>query len=189
MRITKVYTKTGDQGTTGLADGSRVSKNHVRIEAYGCVDELNATIGLVLTAARDARNVERLAQTLQEVQHGLFELGADLATPKPGPDGPRVGEIEVRALEEAIDSFNEDLDPLREFILPGGGPIGASLHFARCVCRRGERRLLDLLEAEPQTPTGGLIYLNRLSDLLFVLGRWATRMLGEPEVLWSPRST
>ena len=89
MRITKVYTKTGDKGTTGLADGSRVSKNHVRIEAYGCVDELNATIGLVLTAAREANEVERLAQALQDVQHGLFELGADLATPEQGPSGRR----------------------------------------------------------------------------------------------------
>ncbi len=188
MRITKVYTKTGDKGTTGLADGSRVSKNHVRIEAYGCVDELNATIGLVLTAARYAEDVERLAKALEDVQHGLFELGADLATPEPGPDGPRLGESDIGNLEEAIDAFNSDLPPLQEFILPGGGPIGASLHLARTVCRRTERRLLDLLEAETQTPQSALIYLNRLSDLLFVLGRWATRILGEPEVLWSPKS-
>jgi len=187
MRITKVYTKTGDTGTTGLADGTRVPKNHARIEAYGCVDELNATIGLVRTSARGRDGVHRLDAALLQVQHDLFEVGADLATPTVGPGGPRLGTGDIETMEQAIDDFNDDLPPLQEFILPGGGPIGSSLHLARTVCRRAERRVLDLIDQDNSTPTTTLVYLNRLSDLLFVLARWTAKNLGEPEVLWEPK--
>ncbi len=189
MRITKVYTKTGDSGSTGLADGRRVPKNHPRIEAYGCVDELNAIVGCVRTAAQanSHEHISRLDDILNTVQNDLFELGADLATCAP-PDSSRIREEDVLKLETAIDEFNEDLPPLQEFILPGGGAIGSLMHQARTVCRRAERRYLDLLDAEADSAPEGLRYLNRLSDLLFVLGRWSSCVLGEPEVLWKPRN-
>ncbi|MEE2751482.1 MAG: cob(I)yrinic acid a,c-diamide adenosyltransferase [Myxococcota bacterium] len=189
MRITKVYTKTGDSGSTGLADGRRVPKNHPRIEAYGCVDELNAIVGCVRTAgeANGHDQISRLDEILYTVQNDLFELGADLATCA-AEDSSRIREEDAIRLEQAIDAFNADLPPLQEFILPGGGAIGSLMHQARTVCRRAERRCLDLLDAEPNSSGEGLRYLNRLSDLLFVLGRWASCVLGEPEVLWKPRT-
>ena len=188
MRITKVYTKTGDSGSTGLADGRRVQKNHPRIEAYGCVDELNAILGCVRAASQsnDHAEISRLDTILNQVQNDLFELGADLATCAP-PDSRRILEPEAQRLEQAIDEFNDELSPLMEFVLPGGGAIGSLMHQARTVCRRTERRYLDLLEDEPDTGLEGLQYLNRLSDLLFVLGRWSACVLGEPEILWKPK--
>jgi len=189
MRITNVYTKTGDSGSTGLADGQRVPKNHPRIEAYGCVDELNAIVGCVRTAvqANGHEQICRLDDILDAVQNDLFELGADLATCAL-QGSSRIREEDALTLENAIDEFNGELPPLQEFILPGGGAIGSLMHQARTVCRRTERRCLDLLDTEPNSSAEGLRYLNRLSDLFFVLGRWSTCVLGEPEVLWKPRS-
>jgi len=190
MRITKVYTRTGDKGMTGLVGGQRVRKNHVRIASYGTVDELNAAVGLARTwntrSAADADAVARIDAMLHRVQNDLFNLGSDLATrPADRWEGMyRVGGDDVAQLEAWIDELNDDLPPLVEFILPGGGPVGAFLHQARTICRRAERIVLDLMEAEEGVDSGPMRYLNRLSDLLFVLGRWAARALGEPEYLW-----
>jgi cob(I)alamin adenosyltransferase len=190
MRITRVYTRTGDQGLTRLVGGEQVRKDHVRIEGYGTVDELNAILGLIRTfnqrSGADAAAVARLDEMLARVQNDLFDVGADLATP---PDARwegmrRVGDPEVTRLEGWIDVLNDDLPPLREFILPGGGPVGAFFHQGRTVCRRAERAVLRLMDAEPGTGDGVMRYLNRLSDWLFVAGRWAAKALGEPEYLW-----
>ena len=190
MRITKVYTKIGDGGTTRLVGGREVSKGEARIEAYGTVDELNAIVGLARTFSDRSGGksvvVERIDSLLAHVQNDLFNLGADLAT-LPGDrwEGMRlVTTKDVERLEQWIDTLNEDLAPLTEFILPGGGPVGAFLHQARTVCRRGERMLVHLGDAEAGTITITLPYLNRLSDFFFVLGRWAAAQLGEPEFLW-----
>ncbi len=187
MRITKVYTRTGDKGNTGLVDGTRLPKNHPRIHAYGTVDELNAIIGLVRTFVLSEENEELVIvnQMLEAVQNDLFDLGADLATPG-GIDGAlRVSSRAVGELEDWIDQFTEVLPPLKEFILPGGGPVGSFLHQARTVCRRAEREVLTLMDLDADVGTGPLRYLNRLSDFLFVLGRWGARALEEPEFLWN----
>lgn len=190
MRITKVYTRSGDQGLTQLVGGRRVRKNHVRIESYGTTDELNAVIGLIRTfnerSGAEAEAVARLDGMLHRIQNDLFNVGADLATPPESRwEGMyRVGDADVKRLEDWIDELNEDLGPLKEFILPGGGPVGAFFHQARTVCRRAERVCLDLMELEPETGAGVMRYLNRLSDYLFVAGRWAARALGEKEYLW-----
>ena len=190
MRITRVYTRTGDGGRTRLVGGQQVSKGHHRIEAYGTTDELNAILGLVRTfnarsgAAPEA--VERLEGMLRRVQNDLFNLGSDLATlPADRWEGmPRVGDDDITRLEQWMDSMNEDLGPLTEFILPGGGPVGAFFHQARTVARRAERVLVRLMDEEPEVGADAMRYLNRLSDWLFVAGRWAARSLGEPEYLW-----
>ncbi len=190
MRITKVYTRTGDGGSTGLVGGERVKKNHARIEAYGTVDELNAVIGLARTWSRrsgaDPQRVERLDTMLHRVQNDLFNLGSDLATPaaKRWEGMYRVGGEDVERLEAWIDALNGELEPLREFILPGGGPVGAFMHQARTVCRRAERVVITLMDRDEEVGEGPMRYLNRLSDFLFVAGRWAAEALGEPEVLW-----
>lgn len=193
MRITKVYTRTGDKGTTRLVGGSEVDKDDARIEAYGTVDELNAVLGLtretlVVAALSDADRA-RLDAPLAAVQNDLFDLGADLATPAADrwPTMQRLGADDATRLEALIDTFNDELEPLREFVLPGGGPVGASLHQARTVCRRAERRVVTLYRLSPDVGDGCLIYLNRLSDLLFVMSRWAARAGGHPEVLWRKR--
>jgi cob(I)alamin adenosyltransferase len=193
LRITRVYTKVGDGGTTRLVGGAEVSKDDLRIEAYGTVDELNAVLGLARTfnqaslalAARD--EVDRV---LAAVQNDLFNVGADLATPAADrwPTLYRVDEPDIAKLEGWIDRLNDELPPLREFILPGGGPVGAFLHQARTVCRRAERRVVTLVRADAEVGFGVLRYLNRLSDLLFVLGRWAARAHDEPEYLWQKPS-
>ena len=193
MRITKVYTRTGDQGSTRLVGGRAVAKNHVRVGAYGSVDELNAIVGIVRTfnrrsdAPRDA--IDRLDAMLHRIQNDLFDVGAELATPPADRwEGMQlVGDPEVTRLEEWIDALNEDLGPLVEFILPGGGPVGAFFHQARTVCRRAERDVLTLMDAEPETGTGPMRYLNRLSDYLFVAGRWAAKAHGEEEYLWEKK--
>lgn len=190
MRITSVTTKVGDRGTTRLVGGVEVSKDEPRIEAYGTVDELNATVGVVrahlATSAAPAEARARLDLVLARVQNDLFDVGADLATRPPDrwPQLRLVGAEDHARLEAHIESLNDELPPLREFVLPGGGLVGAHLHVARTVCRRAERRVVTLVRTEPDTGTGCLVYLNRLSDLLFVAGRWAARALGEPEVLW-----
>lgn len=198
MRITKVYTRTGDRGQTRLVGGAAVRKDAARIEAYGTVDELNAIVGLVRTwnhrsagdgAPEDA--IQRLDRELKAIQNDLFNVGADLATPADARwEGMhRVGQAEVERLESWIDGLNADLPPLKEFILPGGGPVGAFFHQARTVCRRGERRVLSMMDHETDVGEGVLQYLNRLSDYLFVAGRWAAKALGEAEYLWERPST
>ena len=191
MRITKVYTRTGDRGSTRLVGGQQVSKDDVRIEAYGTVDELNAILGLVRLAntqhGADAHARTTIDDMLKHIQNDLFNVGSDLATRAADRwEGMfRVGSADITRLEAWIDTLNEDLEPLREFILPGGGPVGAPLHQARTVCRRAERRVVTLTHVEEDVGEGCLIYLNRLSDLLFVLGRWAANAHGEAEHFWA----
>lgn len=189
MRITKVYTRTGDHGTSRLVGGEERRKDDPRIEAYGTVDELNAVIGLVRAFAErelpaDAHQV--LDQQLGEIQDDLFNVGTDLATPSSARwEGMyRVGDRDVAKLEGWIDTINETLPPLTEFVLPGGGPVGAFLHQARTVCRRAERRVVPVLAEQADLADGALRYLNRLSDLLFVLSRWAAAAVGRAETLW-----
>lgn len=189
IRITRVYTRTGDKGETALVGGRRVPKDSPRIEAYGTIDELNSVIGLarVFNAERLDRGKAhaRLDEIFRRLQNELFDLGSELATPADAVyEGMfRVGAKEVTALERLMDECQKDLTPLKSFVLPGGGRVGGFLHQARTVCRRAERRILELSRAEPigEWP---LKYVNRLSDLLFVLSRWAGKHLGETEYLW-----
>lgn len=182
--LSKIYTKTGDQGTTGLGDGQRVSKAHPRVVAYGEVDELNSVLGLVLAQAPAFAE----ASLLREIQNDLFDVGADLCVPPSDTETEgqalRVTMAQVEKLERHIDRLNERLQPLRSFILPGGSLASAWLHLARTVCRRAERATVSLFEQSPRSSTA-LIYLNRLSDLLFVLARVANRD-GADDVLWVP---
>ncbi len=175
MRITRVYTKTGDAGETSLVDGSRVSKAHERVAAYGDVDELNSLLGLARVGLPDAQ----LDEALGKIQNELFIVGADLASPLT-IQVPRVDETHIAELEQLIDSLLEELEPLREFILPGGTQLGASLHLARTVARRAERSIVTLAARE-EINEQALIYLNRLSDLLFVMARVANQRAGVRE--------
>jgi cob(I)alamin adenosyltransferase len=178
-RLSKIYTRTGDDGTTGLGDGSRVVKEDLRVEAYGTVDETNSTIGVILSVAGLPPAV---ARCLTDVQHDLFDLGGELCIP-----GHRmIGAAQVERLETELDGFNEALPALKEFILPGGGPAAAACHVARAVCRRAERRCWSLARAESVSPEA-LKYLNRLSDLLFVLARVLARAENGAEVVWRRR--
>lgn len=179
--LNRIYTKSGDQGQTGLGDGRRVSKDDVRVAAYGEVDELNSVIGLVLQA--DCIPEREL---LVSIQHDLFDLGADLCVPPTDDQGKalRIVPEQVKALENAIDRLNDRLQPLTSFVLPGGTPASAWLHLARTVCRRAERAVTTLMRAE-QVNQHAFIYLNRLSDLLFVIGRVANQD-GKEDVLWIP---
>jgi cob(I)alamin adenosyltransferase len=177
-----LYTRTGDRGETRLLDGSRVPKSDPRVEAYGDIDELNAWLGFARTAGLDAE----LARTLDELQRDLFAVGAQLADPRRQVAGRvakvELGEEHVRRLEAAIDRLEADLPPLRRFILPGGSPAGAALHVARTICRRAERRIVAL--GVETVPPVVLAYLNRLSDLLFVLARTANHRAGAGEGEW-----
>lgn len=175
MRISRVYTKTGDQGQTSLVGGARVSKADLRVDAYGDVDELNSVIGL----ARARVNDDAVDEVLGLIQNDLFTLGADLASPS-GIEVPRIGESFTGKLEEFADIFLAELEPLKEFILPGGSEAGALLHLARTVARRAERRAVALSEAEELNPET-IVYLNRLSDLLFILARVVNHRGGVPE--------
>jgi cob(I)alamin adenosyltransferase len=175
-RLSKIYTRTGDDGTTGLGDGSRVPKDDPRVEAYGCVDETNSAIGLVIAVPGIPADIRDL---LMGVQHELFDLGGELCIP-----GHRAIQPEhVLALEDALDRLNTRLPPLKEFILPGGGPAAAACHLARATCRRAERRAWTLARAQTVAPEP-LQYLNRLSDLLFVIARVLARHESGSEVLW-----
>ncbi len=178
----KIYTKTGDEGTTSLFAGPRVEKDHPRIEAYGTVDELNACLGL----ARTAQPPVEIDELLGKIQNELFAVGAELATEEPEKYGTRwIGEAEIVALESAIDQFEEDLEPLREFILPAGSTATATLHLARAVCRRAERRVVTLASMPGQNVSADLVvYLNRLGDLLFVLSRAVTKAAGQSDISW-----
>ena len=192
VRLTKIYTRTGDRGETGLVDGSRLSKSAPRMAAIGDVDELNSAIGVALTHAlpEDAR-----AQ-LGRIQNELFDLGADFATP--GPDyapsemSLRIVPSQVERLEAEIDAMNADLESLRSFILPGGDPGAAAIHLARAICRRAERSAVTADADVGLNPTG-LAYINRLSDHLFVLARWLNRagpgLDGSGDILWKPGAT
>jgi cob(I)alamin adenosyltransferase len=176
-RLSKIYTRTGDDGTTGLGDGSRTRKNSARVEAYGTVDEANSAIGLVLAADSVPDGVRRC---LTEVQHDLFELGGELCI----PGHAAIEESFIERLERELDKLNADLPPLKDFILPGGGPAAAACHMARTTVRRAERRVTTLMEEESARPET-LRYLNRLSDLLFVVARVLAREESGQEVLWN----
>lgn len=182
--LSGIYTKSGDRGDTGLGDGQRVTKDHPRVEAYGQVDELNAVLGLVAAYGPGAPE----AALLRDVQNDLFDVGADLCVPPPEGEEPgqalRVTAAQAERLERAIDRLTEGLEPLRSFILPGGSPAAAWLHLARTVCRRAERAVVTLTHSEPVNPQV-VVYLNRLSDFLFVLARVANDG-GQADVLWVP---
>ena len=178
----KIYTKTGDQGETGLFAGPRVRKDHPRIEAFGTVDELNAALGMV----RCETLPDDMDMLLDRVQGELFAVGADLATPHPKVPGTAwVGADHVKALEEMIDQYEAQLPRLTQFILPAGTPVCSALHFARAVCRRAERRVVTLANEPNERISKQLIaYLNRLSDLLFVLSRTANAKAGRADIVW-----
>ena len=182
--VLKIYTKTGDDGRTALFGGGRVGKGDLRVEAYGDVDELNAFLG----AARSVDMMPRIDEVLAPVQRDLFAIGALLATPHPEEhrkqlEKARIGDKRIAQLEQAIDDGEGELEPLRAFIMPGGTPKAASLHVARTVCRRAERAVVRLSATE-EVPPIVVVYLNRLSDLLFVLARVANRRAGAGEVTW-----
>lgn len=188
VQLTKIYTRGGDQGETSLGDGSRVAKHGARVEAYGTVDEANAVIGLVrVEIARAGADEKDLDAALSRIQNDLFDLGADLCTPEDGrrAEGAlRIAASQVERLETEIDKINERLAPLGSFILPGGSPIAAQLHLARTVARRAERCVTELAQSETVNMEA-VKYLNRLSDLLFVMSRAANND-GADDVLWVP---
>ena len=179
-RLSKIYTRTGDQGTTGLGDGSRVNKDSLRVEAMGDVDELNAVIGILLTGQLP----DTIRQALTRVQHDLFDLGGEICIPGHTMIKPE----RVTKLESFLDELNDQLAPLEEFILPGGERAAAQCHFARTVCRRAERTLIKLGREETVTEVS-LQYLNRLSDLLFVMCRSINHAAQVPDVLWKNQAT
>lgn len=189
IRITKVYTRTGDRGETSLVGGRRVPKDSPRIESYGTIDELNSIVGLARVFNEEKLEKgeahQFLDSVLRQLQDELFDLGSELATPadffKEGMY--RVGEREVKKLEQLMDECQKELKPLKSFVLPGGGRIGAYLHQCRTVCRRAEREILRLSRTE-ELGEWPLIYINRLSDLFFVLSRWISKQAGEAEYLW-----
>ena len=189
VRITKVYTRTGDKGETALVGGKRVPKDSPRIDAYGTIDELNSVVGLARVFNEESLDAGEAHQFLDgvlcQIQDELFDLGSELATPpeffKEGMY--RVSESEIDRIEKSIDRCQKDLEPLKSFILPGGGRIGAYLHQCRTVCRRAEREILRLSRSEDINDCA-LKYVNRLSDLFFVLSRWIAKQTGEPEYLW-----
>jgi len=191
LAINRVYTRTGDQGETGLAGGQRVPKDGARIEAYGTVDELNAFLGAARVTVTEIAGVEPdlaiLVAILLRVQHELFNLGSILATLPQDmhPRQARVTHAEVAQLEREMDRMNEDLPPLRSFVLPGGSRLNAELHLGRTVCRRAERACVALGRVE-SIPPEAVRYLNRLSDALFVWSRWTSHVTGAPETLWQP---
>jgi cob(I)alamin adenosyltransferase len=174
-RLSKIYTRTGDKGTTGLADGARIDKDAPRIEAMGDIDELNSVIGLLLTETLP----EEIQAILTDIQHRLFDIGGSLSMP--GVEVPADGLVE--SLEQSLDRMNDQLKPLKEFILPGGTRAAAVCHLARSICRRAERRVITLGKAETLSDLP-LQYLNRLSDLLFVMARTLNKAAGKPDVYW-----
>ncbi len=177
-RLSKIYTRTGDDGSTGLGDGSRINKDHVRMESIGNVDELNSQIGLLIT---ELSTEDEFAALLSRIQHDLFDLGGELAV----PGFTLVNAERISELEQSLDALNEDLPPLKNFILPGGSKPAALCHLARAICRRAERSLVAL-SREDQVNDTSRQYLNRLSDFLFVMARLLARRDGGDEVLWQP---
>lgn len=191
VALNRIYTKRGDKGETGLAGGQRVAKDSPRLEAYGTVDELNALVGVAYTSGEQVlgsdMRVGILLAILRRVQHELFNLGSMLATLPQDlhPKQARITSIDIEQLEKEIDAMNEDLLPLRSFVLPGGTRINADLHVARTVCRRAERLVVALSRIEEVQPEA-IQYLNRLSDAMFVWSRWINFVLRAPEVIWQP---
>jgi cob(I)alamin adenosyltransferase len=191
LALNRIYTRTGDSGTTGLVGGQRVSKDILRIEAYGTVDELNAFTGMARVSLDELSaafpRLDSLAATLERVQHELFNLGSILATLPDDvhPRQPRVTPQDIARLEQEIDLANQDLTPLRSFVLPGGSRVSTELHVCRTVCRRAERICVSLSHTEP-LPADSIQYLNRLSDAFFVWSRWVNYALGQKESLWRP---
>lgn len=189
ISITRVYTRTGDKGTTALVGGKRVPKDSPRIAAYGTIDELNSVLGLarVFNEERlgEGEKHRWLDEVFRRLQNQLFDLGSELATPEDAiyEGMHRIGDAEVKELEALMDRCQKDLEPLKSFTLPGGGRIGGFLHQCRTVCRRAEREIVALARVEPVSE-GALRYVNRLSDLFFVLSRWVGKHLGETEYLW-----
>jgi cob(I)alamin adenosyltransferase len=180
-RLSKIYTRTGDAGETGLGDGSRVIKTHPRIEAIGSVDELNSIVGLLVEELllENDENLNKIAKFLRSLQHRIFDLGGELSIP--GFD--IITAAHVSAIEIELDALNDHLDPLENFILPGGSKLIASCHMARAICRRAERHVVALSQEEPVNQAG-MEFLNRLSDYLFVVARSCARITGIDEVLW-----
>lgn len=187
VKLNKIYTRTGDDGTTGLVAGPRRKKHDLRVESYGEVDEANSCIGLARQHLADHPSLDH---TLMRIQNDLFDLGADLATPdtgrKPEYEPLRIAQSQVDRLEKEIDALNADLEPLRSFVLPGGTPAAAALHVARTVARRAERRIVALQDCEGETVSAAAVaYINRLSDFLFVAARWVNEK-GRTDILWVP---
>lgn len=185
VKLNKIYTKTGDDGTTGLVRGPRRMKYDLRIDAFGTVDEANSFIGMARLSTSSMPKLDRL---LARIQNDLFDLGSDLATPGQDPEGTkslRITKAQTEWLEQQIDYYNEGLQPLTSFVLPGGTPLAVALHLSRTVTRRAERLVVELMSKEPDVSGAVLLYLNRLSDLLFVMARVANAN-GESDVLWAP---
>ena len=187
VKLNKIYTRTGDDGTTGLVVGPRRKKHDLRVESYGAVDETNSCIGLVRQHLADHPDLDRM---IVRIQNDLFDLGADLATPETGKkldyEPLRIVQSQVDRLEQEIDLLNADLEPLRSFVLPGGTPAAAALHLARTVARRAERRIVALQESEGEAVSAAAVaYINRLSDFLFVAARWVNDK-GRTDILWVP---
>lgn len=181
-RLSKIYTRTGDDGTTGLGDGTRVAKDHARVEAYGTVDEANSAIGMILAVPALPPAV---SECLTRVQHDLFDLGGELCI----PGMELISDAQIERLEHELDAFNDPLPALKDFILPGGGPAAAACHLARTIARRAERRIWSLAALEPSLRAQPARYLNRLSDLLFVIARVLARHEQDSEVLWKRQSS
>lgn len=186
VKLNKIYTRTGDDGTTGLVAGPRRKKHDLRVESYGEVDEANSCIGLVRQHLADFPVLDRM---LVRIQNDLFDLGADLATPDTGKkldyEPLRIAQVQVDRLEVEIDTLNADLEPLRSFVLPGGTPAAAALHLARTVARRAERRIVALQDGGETVSAAAVAYINRLSDFLFVAARWVNDK-GRSDILWVP---
>lgn len=177
-RLSKIYTRTGDKGTTGLGDGKRLGKAHPQVVAIGDTDELNSQLGIVISELGNGE----LTDLLSTIQHRLFDLGAELSLP---PGEVRIQQQDTELLEQAIDRFNAGLPPLKEFILPGGSKAAAQCHLARAICRRAERSLVGLNDVQPVSEFA-MSFLNRLSDLLFVLARFINLESNHPDILWTP---
>ena len=186
LSLSRIYTKTGDQGETGLVGGQRVAKDAQRIEVFGTVDELNSFVGLARISARES-GLNELESIFERIQHELFNLGSVLATLPQDlhPNQPRITKETIDQLEREIDHYNATLPALRSFVLPGGSRICAELHVCRTVCRRAERTLVTMKHAE-EIPIEAMLYLNRLSDAMFVWSRWVNQALGVEEALWQP---
>jgi cob(I)alamin adenosyltransferase len=186
LALNRIYTRAGDRGETRLVGGQRVSRDALRIECYGTIDELNAFVGMARVSAEEAR-LDRFAAILKRVQHELFNLGSILATLPEDvhPQQPRITSEDVKQLEREIDEMNESLPALRSFVLPGGSRLNTELHACRTICRRAERILVTLAREE-QAPADSIEYLNRLSDAFFVWSRWVNQQIGATESLWEP---
>jgi cob(I)alamin adenosyltransferase len=185
VKLNKIYTRTGDDGTTGLVRGPRRKKHDLRVDAYGTVDEANSFVGMARLSTTSMPKLDRL---LARIQNDLFDVGSDLATPGEDPEGGRslrITKSQAEWLEQQIDAYNEGLQPLSSFVLPGGTPLAVALHLARTVTRRAERLVAELMDKEPDVSQAVLVYLNRLSDLLFVVARVANAN-GASDVLWTP---